>query len=143
MIKSIYHVSFTVSSIDQSVAFYQKLGFHVQSDRRNLQLDYLRQITAYPEAILHAVLMSGYNTLLELMQYVQPQGIDLDKNNYNVGSAHIAFYVDDLQEEYHRLQQDGVRFRTPPIRVESGPSQGKSALYFYDPDGYTLEFVEE
>jgi len=35
-IESIHHVSFTVKDLDRSLVFYQKLGFQVASDRRDL-----------------------------------------------------------------------------------------------------------
>lgn len=142
MIESIYHVSFTVSNIDRSIEFYKQLGFHISSDRRFLKLPYLRAAIDYPDADMHLAILEGYNVALELIEYVQPKGVDLDKSNRNVGSAHIAFFVDDIKEEYDRLLQLNVVFRTPPVMIDSGPNQGKHFVYFYDPDGYTLEFVE-
>jgi len=139
MFRSIHHVSFTVADIDRSIAFYQLLGFQVASDRRHLSADYLRAITGYAELDMHVVYMSGLNVQLELMQYVRPAGIDLDKDNKNVGSAHICFEVDDIHKAYKMLRAQQVRFRSSPVEIRQGPNAGRGAVYFYDPDGYTLE----
>jgi catechol 2,3-dioxygenase-like lactoylglutathione lyase family enzyme len=139
MIVSINHISFTIKDMDRSIAFYTMLGFQVASDRRDLTADYLKAITRYADAHMHVAYLSGYNVQLELMQYVSPAGIDLDKSNFNVGSAHICFNVDDIYMEYERLKQAGVQFRTAPVEIHQGPNAGRAAVYFYDPDGYTLE----
>ncbi|WP_127584728.1 VOC family protein [Paenibacillus koleovorans] len=141
MIQSIHHVSFTIKEMDRSIAFYRHLGFQVASDRRQLTADYLKDITGYAEAEMHVAYLNGFNVQLELIQYVAPAGIDLDKTNYHVGSAHICFITDDIHAEYERLKQAGVRFRTAPIAIREGPNAGKGAVYFYDPDGYTLELA--
>ncbi len=142
MITGIYHVSFTVSDIEQSIEFYKRLGFRVGSYRRYLDLPYLRAAIGYPDAVLHLAILEGLGVALELIEYVRPRGVDLDKSNRNVGSAHIAFFVKDILEEYERLLRLRVVFRTAPVMIDSGPNRGKHFVYFYDPDGYTLELVE-
>lgn len=140
IIESIHHVSFTVKDVDRSLAFYQKLGFQVASDRRNLSADFLRKITGFPDAVLHVAYLSGFNVQLELIQYVHPAGVDLDKANNNVGSAHLCFVVSDIYACYEKLQGEGVSFRSAPVPIDAGPNAGRAAVYFLDPDGYTLEF---
>jgi catechol 2,3-dioxygenase-like lactoylglutathione lyase family enzyme len=139
-IRSIHHVSFTIGDMDRSLAFYRNLGFEVSSDRRNLDADYLRDITCYDDVLMHVAFLKGYNVLLELIQYVRPQGIDLDKTNYNIGSAHLCFEVEDIYAAYECLRLSGVVFRSPPVEIHQGPNAGRGAVYFQDPDGYTLEF---
>jgi len=140
-IRSIHHVSFTVGDMDRSLAFYRGLGFEVASDRRNLEAAYLRDITGYPDVLMHVAFLAGYNVLLELIQYVRPSGANLDKANHNIGSAHLCFEVDDIHAAYGILSQDGVRFRSPPVEIHQGPNAGRGAVYFEDPDGYTLELA--
>jgi lactoylglutathione lyase len=141
MINTFHHVSFTVRDIEQSIAFYQNLGFIILSDRRSLDYTYLRKTTGFTEAIMHIALLSGNNLNLELIEFVHPKGIDLDKSNNNVGSSHIGFLVEDIEEEVNRLRESGVRFRSDPVTVDTGPNKGRKIVYFYDPDGYTLEFI--
>jgi catechol 2,3-dioxygenase-like lactoylglutathione lyase family enzyme len=139
LILSVHHISFTVGDIDRSIKFYKNLGFKVDSDRRGLAENYLRNITGYSDAIMNVTFLSGYNMLLELIEYVQPSGVNLDKSNYNIGSAHICFEVDNVKHEYDRLTLEGVVFRSLPVEIDTGINAGRVAVYFYDPDGYTLE----
>lgn len=139
IIASIHHVSFTVKDLDRSLAFYRRLGFQAASDRRNLSAGYLREITGYPDAVMHVAYLGGFNVQLELIQYVLPAGVDLDKEPRNVGSAHLCFAVEDLFGAYEKLRADGVRFRSSPVAIREGPNAGRGAVYFFDPDGYTLE----
>jgi catechol 2,3-dioxygenase-like lactoylglutathione lyase family enzyme len=106
-----------------------------------LNADYLRAIIGYPELDMHVVYLAGMNVQLELMQYVVPKGIDLDKDNKNVGSAHICFETDDVYAGYEALRSRGVRFRSAPVEIQQGPNAGRGAVYFFDPDGYTLELA--
>lgn len=141
MALSFHHVSFTVSDIDRSISFYKKLGFTIDSDRRGLTENYLRNITGYHDAVMNIALLSGNHMVLELIQYVQPVGINLDKSNYHVGSAHICFDVEHVRQEHARLAAEGVIFRSSPVKIETGPYAGRGAVYFFDPDGYTLELA--
>lgn len=140
-IQGIHHVSLCVSDVDRSIAFYQRLGFVTDSDRRGLDSKYLREITGYPDALMDVAFLSGYQVLLELIHYVAPQGVDLDKSNFNVGSAHLCFETTDLQAAYEALCNDGVAFRSPPVIIREGPNAGRGAAYFLDPDGYTVEIA--
>lgn len=140
-ITGIHHVSLSVSDVDRSVAFYQLLGFTVQSDRRNLCSEYLREVTGYPDAVMDVAFLSGYSVMLELLHYHVPQGVDLDKANYHTGSAHLCFETSDLQAEYLRLREFGFVFRSPPVAIREGPNAGRGAAYFFDPDGYTMELA--
>lgn len=125
--------------MDRSLVFYRQLGFDVTSDRRNLDADYLREITGYNDVLMHVAFLTGYGGLLELIEYVRPKGEDLDKANHNIGSAHICFEVEDIYSTYEALSGQGVRFRSPPVEIHQGPNAGRAAVYFWDPDGYTLE----
>ena len=40
------------------------------------------------------------------------------------------------------LQAKGVRFKTEPVEITAGPNQGGLVVYFFDPDGYTLEMFQ-
>lgn len=59
-----------------------------------------------------------------------------------MGNAHTAFDVEDLPKLYRELSARGVPFRSEPVEIPSGPLQGGYVVYFSDPDGITLEFVQ-
>ncbi|MBI2171289.1 MAG: VOC family protein [Chloroflexi bacterium] len=139
MITSHNHSSFTVSNLERSVAFYQAIiGFQVESlfEARG---EGIRQITGFQDAHLKVAHLLLGDFRLELVQYLAPKGVAADLATNNVGSAHIAFYADDVEATYHQMRAKGVRFRSTP--VAGAPGRPRVA-YFLDPDGITLELSE-
>jgi len=79
---------------------------------------------------------------VELVEYVEPRGARQDPARQSPGSAHLAFVVIDLLAEHARLVRLGVRFVSPPNRIEAGVNQGGWAVYLLDTDDITLELVQ-
>lgn len=139
MITSHNHSSFTVSDLERSVAFYQTIiGFRVER-LFEAQGEGIRQITGFQDAHLKIAHLLLGDFRLELVQYLTPKGVVMDLATNNVGSAHIAFYADDLDATYREMQAKGVRFKSTP--VAGAPGRPRVA-YFLDPDGMTLELSE-
>jgi lactoylglutathione lyase len=140
------HTSYTVSNLDRSLEFYHDwLGLEIIHIRPNITLQYFRDIIAFPDAVVKGALLAipGTNTKLELFEYVHPRGTEQNLRNNNPGSSHMAFYVDDLRELYDYLLTKGVQFRSPPIYLNEGPNIGGWALYMLDPDGITIELMQQ
>jgi lactoylglutathione lyase len=143
MLIAIHHISLSVSNLDQSIEFYKELGFEVETKRYNVTQDYFRKVIGYPNAIVHTAFLSSPGEVrLELMNYITPKGVQLDLSTPNVGSAHICFIVDNIFLEYGRLKQLGFKFKSQVIPIEQGPNEGGYAVYFLDPDGYTMELLQ-
>jgi len=139
MITGHNHTSFTVSDLDRSVDFYTNiLGFKLER-RFETKGPAISQIIGLPDAHLLVAFVSLGDFRLELIQYVSPEGVKLDTSTNNVGSAHIAFWADDIEKTYEELKAEGVRFKGVPIR--SRPDRPK-VVYFWDPDDNTLEIVD-
>ena len=139
MITAHNHSAFTVSDLDRSVAFYcDVLGFTLQTSLET-QGQPIQQITGFPDAHLKIAHLLLGNFRLELIQYLAPRGQAIDLSTCNVGSAHIAFYADDVDQTYRDLQARGVKFKGAP--VAAAPDRPKVA-YFTDPDGITLELAQ-
>ncbi len=139
MITGHNHTAFTVSDLERSVEFYtQVLGFELER-RFDTEGAGISMITGFPDARLRIAFVNLGEFRLELIQYDSPAGGKLDMATNNVGSAHIAFWTDDVDKTYEELKAKGVRFRAAPMR--SRPDRPRVA-YFTDPDGYTLEIVE-
>ena len=96
----------------------------------------VEQITALPGAHLKVahLFLDGFR--LELIEYLSPRGHPIDLSTNNVGSAHIAFYADDVEQTYRELTERGVRFKGAPVAAAPGRPR---VAYFLDPDGITLE----
>ena len=80
---------------------------------------------------------------LELIQYLSPGSGPGGINRNDLGAAHGAFYVEDLDRFYAEKSQQGLRHINPS--AEHQDDQGKlirKVLYAQDPDGNWLEFVE-
>ena len=140
------HTSYTVSNLERSLAFYHDLlGLKVIHIRPHITNQYFRDIIAFPDAVVKGALLAipGTNTKLELFEYVHPRGEAQNLRNNNPGNSHMAFFVDDLRALYDFLLTKGVQFRSPPIFLNEGPNIGGWALYMLDPDGITIEFMQQ
>jgi catechol 2,3-dioxygenase-like lactoylglutathione lyase family enzyme len=142
VIVGIHHTALTVSDIDRSLAFYRDLfGLAVQSDRE-VERDYVEQITGVPGAHQRLVHLCGYGQRIELIEYKAPRGEPRARRLQDAGSAHICFISDDLDAEVERLQAAGVSFRSLPVTTTSGPNTGGRGIYVEDPDGNACEVVQ-
>ena len=140
MVISHTHSSFTVSNMERSVDFYHDLlGFTVES-LFEAQGATIEQITALPGAHVTVVHLLLGSFRLELVQYLSPAGQVIDTATQNVGSAHIAFYTEDVEATYRNLRDKGVHFKGAPVAAAPGRPR---VAYFLDPDGIILELSEE
>ena len=149
MLIDTWHFSFTVSNIEQSIKFYRDiLGMELMHEQEQANA-YTRKFVGYPDAHLKVAQLkiegkesgrSGH--LLELVEYVAPKGQKVDTSTPNPGTAHLAFEVDDIQAEYQRMVELGVRFKSEPVAIEAGINKGGYTVYFLDPDDITLEIIQ-
>ena len=91
---------------------------------------------------LVCVLKTPDNVNIELHQYLTPKGAEIDLRTCNVGVAHFAFTVGDLDKLYRDLAAKGVEFLSAPVSLESGPLKGGKACYMRGPDRFTIELVQ-
>lgn len=139
-----HHTGFTVRSLERSLAFYRDLlGLEVVF-QWNPRADYIRELVGYPEVDLHAAVLRipGSDTFLELLEYRDVDGKDVDMGNGNIGNGHIAFTVDELDPLYERLTAAGVKSVSPPVTPTIGPNKGGRAVYLIDPDGFRVELIQ-
>lgn len=149
MILDTWHVSFTVSDMERSLVFYRDILGLELIHQQVQQNEYTSRLVGYDNAHLIAAMLkipaktpgvSGH--VLELIQYIHPPGTKLDTQPCNVGSAHLAFVVDDLLATYEELRQKGVMFKSQPVEITAGRNKGGYTVYFSDPDQIVLELVQ-
>jgi catechol 2,3-dioxygenase-like lactoylglutathione lyase family enzyme len=134
-----------VSDIERSVHFYRDVLGLPLIRRRSADADYLGRQTGYPGVRLEVAsfqLAPAGGPGLELVQYVTHPGAATDPATNRAGITHFCFRVDNLQCAYDSLRALGVRFRTAPVAITSGPNQGGFAVYLSDPDDYTIELFQ-
>jgi catechol 2,3-dioxygenase-like lactoylglutathione lyase family enzyme len=149
VIRGVWHFSFTVSDIRKSIIFYRDiLGLELVHTQEQSN-PYTAKLVGYPDAHLRVAMFktpastcSPSSHVLELVEYVAPVGTAIDTSTCNVGTAHIAFVVDDIFATYEAWGQQGVRFKSDPVAIESGVNKGGYTVYFLDPDGITLEIIQ-
>lgn len=138
MITGHNHTSFTVSDLERSVDFYTNILGLELGDRFESKGPGISRIVGFDNAHLLIAFVGKSDFSLELIQYVSPQGTKLDTSTNNVGAAHVAFWVDDIDKSYEELKAKGVQFKGAP--TSSRPERPRVA-YFVDPDNITLELV--
>ena len=77
-----------------------------------------------------------------MVEYVAPEEEKIDTSTVNVGSAHMAFVVEDIFATYEAWRQQAVRFKSNPMAIEAGANKGGYTVYFLDPDDITLEIIQ-
>jgi len=142
MITTVNHTSFTVSDLDRSISFYRDLLGMELISLAGRDPAFVEKVTGIPAAKLKVAYLQAPGHRLELIQYLSPPGKKLDLRTNNVGCAHLAFNVDDLSKMYAEMKAKGVHFKSAPQEVPAGPNKGTLTVYFTDPDGITLEFLQ-
>jgi catechol 2,3-dioxygenase-like lactoylglutathione lyase family enzyme len=139
-----HHTGLTVRSLARSLAFYRDLlGFEVVF-AWNPQAPYIGELVGYPAVDLHGAVLRipGSDVFLELLEYRNVAQSEVDMANGNVGNAHIAFFVDELDPLYARLKAAGVASVSAPVTPTIGPNRGGRAVYMIDPDGFRVELIQ-
>lgn len=138
------HVSVTTSDLDSSVTFYAgHLGMTVldKGESEGRELDELLGIDGV--RIRFTDLDLGEGRVLELIQFVQPTGRPVSKEQWDPGATHIGLRVSDIDSLHDRLRDGGVRVISRPVRLtEEGAWNGARVLYAIDPDGTWVELVQ-
>ena len=144
MITGFNHSGFVVRDLERMVRFYRDtLGLTVLQETDSIappEGDH----TGIPGAQRFLVFVGREDAThsLELVYYRNPPSPEGHLARNQLGSAHVAFNVRDLDSYYQRLRAAGVEFVTPPIH-RGTPDSGELVIcYAQDPEGNWLEFLE-
>ena len=137
------HTGLSVSNMDRSLEFYRDtLGLEIERDNI-LEGDFLAQFTGLPESKVHIVYLGNGDGRhsVELVEFLNP--IAPPQEHSLLGSSHLGFFVDDLDQFYTVLSSIGNRFLSPPIlRPDTTYPMVRKLCLAQDPDGNWLEFME-
>ncbi|HSD52886.1 MAG TPA: VOC family protein [Burkholderiales bacterium] len=137
------HTSFTVSSLNQTIAFFRDcLGFDLVS-RAPRNSDLVSRITGVAGAEVTIAFLRGPGHTIELIEY----GAPADRGKVvarpcDTGFAHVAFNVDDIDAAIEAAEKFGVKPVGPPVAIDQGPNRGRNVVHVRDADGVTIEFIE-
>lgn len=132
---AIHHTAISVSNLDESLGFYENLGFvktdHYISDDKSL----------------HIVQLNLKDVGLEIFWYPKNAAkskpvFEYANNLEDVGVKHIGIRVSDINEALSVLQQKG--YANKDTEIHSARSLKDSRyLFIQDPDGMWIEFMED
>ncbi len=129
--------------------FYTKvLGFEVVDERGWTDNKVIDSIVGLENSSASSVILRAGNVFIELFQYHEPIGTpsEPDRPVSDHGYTHLALNVTDIDAEYERLRDAGMRFHRPPPTKEELGVRGEKlqlrATYGRDPDGNVIELQE-
>ena len=115
-----HHTGLQVADLARSVAFYRDvLGFE-EVFSWNPQAPYIGELVGYPDVDIHAAILRppDSDVFLELLEYRNVERTPVDTRTANPGTAHIAFFVDDLRRPVRGAVGHGRR-----VRVAAGDAR--------------------
>ena len=144
MLVSFAHTGFVVKDLEKSISFYRDvLGLELRGKSDNDGTEKLSKLLGFPRVHLKAAaLVLGNGDILELLEYVLPAGKDVRKERNDLGAAHLAFFVQDIDELYQETSHKGLKFINPPTPTYRDGKLIMKSSYAQDPDGNWLEFME-
>lgn len=135
-----HHVGISVRDMEKAKDFYcNTLGFSIVWEHPERTGEALQKVVGLPGALMHITMIEGYGMRIELFKYITPAGRDRgEQRQCDFGLIHIALKVKDARAIYADLAGKGVLFNSPPQDLRPGVV----ALYMRDPEGNTIEIME-
>ena len=144
-ITELHHVGLTVENIETSVRFYRDVLGLTLIRRRELDAEYVGRQTGFPGVCLSVASFKARpdsSQSIEMVQYRNHVGEKSNTSTNRPGNTHLCFQTRDLRCAFGELQAQGVRFRSEPVLITSGPNEGGLVVYLYDPDDYIIELFQ-
>lgn len=137
------HTSFTVSSLDRTIALFRDgLGFDLVS-RAPRDPGLVSRITGVAGAEVEIAFLRGPGHTVELIEYKAPAGRGrVEARPCDTGFAHLALNVDNVDAAVEAVAGLGLKPVSPPVTIDQGPNRGRKVVYLRDQDGVTIEFIE-
>lgn len=146
-VKRIAMIGFTVSDMERSIAFYEKvLNFEKVDDIEVTGMPY-NTLSGVFGSHVRVVHMKLGDQTLELTEYIAPpdgRPIPVPSHSNDLWFEHMAIVVSDMEKAYDVLRKHHVRQISPEpqtIPASNVPAAGIKALKFRDPDNHDLELI--
>jgi glyoxylase I family protein len=144
---SLYHTVINCRDLDESVAFYRRLGFEVLDDRRNvIWPGFVARLFGLARAQGRGVLMSlpadPEGPMLDLIEWVEPRASFPDPAGSDEAVPRIiAFRTRNIGAAHQALAAAGVPFVSELHRPERALGVAGSVCC-RDPNGNLIELIE-
>jgi len=146
-VESLFHFVVNATNFERSLEFYQRLGFRVLRDNRDvIWPSYVAEnfglSTAQGRGALLGLGESEHHTRLDLIEWLEPRWENPDARPSSRRVPRVmALRVRNLRAAYHDLRRQGVEFIATPR--DPDPATGvESVVCCRDPDGYVVELIE-
>jgi len=138
------HVDLFVRSMDRALGFYcDKLGFSVV-DRATLNGPIVRRVSdgRFDALTLVLVRSSPVGAMIELQAFHRDSALTPDALNHPLRVGWVSILVPDLNTQIERLADRGVYAASERFIVELPKTRACEAVFYKDPDGNDLEFLQ-
>jgi catechol 2,3-dioxygenase-like lactoylglutathione lyase family enzyme len=138
------HTGITVSSLDDALGFWvHVLGFQHLYTWDFGNSPFIEKLVGVDGAAMTLAMVEGYGHRIELLEYRAPADREVIKpRSCDVGSVHVALYVEDMDAALARLAEARWFPVAEPQRVEGGERDGLRLIYVRGPDGVTIELLQ-
>lgn len=138
------HTSFTVSSLDRTIAFFRDaLGFEVTS-KAPRDKGAIQSITGVVDGDVLIAFVRGAGHNIELIEYLSPAQRKVNVSRpCDVGFAHVAYDVDNVDAAVAASKPHGFEPVGEITVIDKGPNAGNRVVYLRDSDGISIEFIEK
>ncbi|HET8559617.1 MAG TPA: VOC family protein [Marmoricola sp.] len=147
MLDRLFHVAINSTDIDRSIAFYQRLGFTLLSDRL-VDNDLVKTAFLVPTGDFRfAHLRLGDDpqaTVLDIVEWYNPPTDPAPAgplSQHQQGLTRFSVLTQDTQRVHDTLAAEGYQFLTEPQSVLTAEGGWKVCL-IQDPDGVVVQITE-
>ena len=147
-VQSLFHFVLNVSNLERSLAFYQKLGFRVLRDNRDvvwppMVAENFGMQAAQGRGALLGIGDGPDHTRLDMIEWLEPRWTGPDKGTVERAAIPrvIALRTRNVRAAYADLMRQGIEFIREPR--DRNPTVGiESVVCCLDPDGTVVELIE-
>src|SRR5690242_8240476 len=145
-LKHFYHTIINAKNVDETVRFYELLGFQIVSDRRDAVWPdgSGASFALIPNPKGRGVLMilpsDPDGPMLDIIEWLEPKAVFPTPSPTTIPRV-LAFRTENVRAAHRELKAKGVRFTTAePTSIPAAGITG--CIVAYDPNGSLREMIE-
>jgi len=143
-LETVHHIGISVSDLERSIDFWERLLAAPPRDRRVLEGPGLGALVGYRGARIDSCwfdLPGG--VALELLCHLGREEVPYEPGTAHPGNVHVCLRVNDMAVAHAHAVACGARpVSAAPVEVPAGPKAGTRVAYVRDADGVTIELFQ-